>query len=269
MLTFTSGKLPPAAAPEPRREVLKFAFRQLPAEWARETSEPCWRAYWFTERTVFWRIGSQEVHPSPSEMLLIPPHTHTGRWYEKPCEHLYLHFSLGLNHHRFPDKIYRTDLTGRLKNVTEKLAALASGTNRKAFSYFDIIKLQELIYALLGSVPPDHWEAIHTKDKRILKTLRLMEEHLHVPLDNATLAGYANVSTNAFARLFARNMETPPQAYYMRLRLEKASLLLQYTSLSIETIADKCGFCDRSYFSKMFVQYRNVPPARFRKLTDV
>ncbi|WP_069989162.1 AraC family transcriptional regulator [Massilioclostridium coli] len=49
------------------------------------------------------------------------------------------------------------------------------------------------------------------------------------------------------------------------IRLKNSYYLLSYTNLSIEEIADKLGYHERSYFEKIFKQYCDITPAEYRK----
>jgi transcriptional regulator GlxA family with amidase domain len=40
---------------------------------------------------------------------------------------------------------------------------------------------------------------------------------------------------------------------------------LHHSALSIEQIAERCGFCDRYHFSRVFQKHREMGPATFRR----
>ena len=72
------------------------------------------------------------------------------------------------------------------------------------------------------------------------------------------------MSTNAFSRLFLNEVGRSPQKYILKRRIEKACIILHYSSDSIDSIAHKTGFCDRFYFSRMFKKKMNVSPVAYR-----
>jgi transcriptional regulator GlxA family with amidase domain len=53
-------------------------------------------------------------------------------------------------------------------------------------------------------------------------------------------------------RLFKHHFGLRPAQYYLDLRLNKARLLLQQTSLSTFAIATACGFNSTSYLAKCY-----------------
>ena len=46
---------------------------------------------------------------------------------------------------------------------------------------------------------------------------------------------------------------------------DAAIILLHYSDIEIDNIASKCGYCDRSHFSKAFKKTTGVAPASYRK----
>ena len=53
--------------------------------------------------------------------------------------------------------------------------------------------------------------------------------------------------------------------YLNRLRVEKASRLLEETNLSLGDISSLCGFEDQSWISKTFKIYSGINPGKYRK----
>ncbi len=66
--------------------------------------------------------------------------------------------------------------------------------------------------------------------------------------------------------LFKEKTGTSLYRYRQELRLSKAKKLLLETELSLGDIAEQSGFCDQSYFTKLFKFLENITPAEYRKL---
>lgn len=78
------------------------------------------------------------------------------------------------------------------------------------------------------------------------------------------LASQAGFSVRHFTRLFQNAYHTPPSAYLMKLRLQKASSLLSGSSLSISEVAFQSGFEDSNYFTRQFKKHFGVTPSQYR-----
>lgn len=88
------------------------------------------------------------------------------------------------------------------------------------------------------------------------------------PDRDLTVPGIAKrygLSQKSLERLFLDSMQCTPSSYRCNLRLEKAKQLLLDDSDSITGIAFRCGFCDSSYFTKMFRKQFGVSPRDFRR----
>jgi len=73
------------------------------------------------------------------------------------------------------------------------------------------------------------------------------------------------MSANSFARLFKNQTGLSPQKYLTKARIENSCSMLHHSPLSINEIAEICGFSDRYYFTKVFNSVMKVPPAQYRK----
>ena len=65
--------------------------------------------------------------------------------------------------------------------------------------------------------------------------------------------------------LFQKYLSTSPMLYLSQYRLEKATVLLRNTSLTITEIAYACGFSNTSYFCELFRKYYDTTPGKYRK----
>lgn len=67
--------------------------------------------------------------------------------------------------------------------------------------------------------------------------------------------------TTSFRKMF----HTSINEYLTKIRLEKAVTLLKNHSLSIEFVAEQCGFSDQNYFTKVFRKKYSITPSQYRK----
>ena len=96
--------------------------------------------------------------------------------------------------------------------------------------------------------------------------LRYIDGHLHELLPNAKLAELAHASESHFIRMFRRVLGRTPARHVQERRVASAADLLLGTGLTIDEIAERCGFANRYHFSRVFAQLMSHPPARFRAL---
>lgn len=100
------------------------------------------------------------------------------------------------------------------------------------------------------------------------KILRVMESLRAAPQQNPSveeMARRAGMSAGHFSELFRRRTGSPPQTFLIRLRLQMACRILEQEQESIERTANRVGYEDAYYFSRLFRKHLGVSPSRFRR----
>lgn len=83
-------------------------------------------------------------------------------------------------------------------------------------------------------------------------------------LSTAALAGRAGVSPRHLSRLFLAELDMTPGRFVRRARGEAAAHLLTGTSLTVETIASRCGFGSEEALRQAFRGLYGVSPSHYR-----
>lgn len=94
---------------------------------------------------------------------------------------------------------------------------------------------------------------------------RYVEEHYSERITKEALASCAHCSVAGMYRMFQKRFGMPPSQYINKVRLGKASVLLESSAQSIGEIALAVGFDDPVYFSKLFKSYCGISPRGYRK----
>lgn len=101
----------------------------------------------------------------------------------------------------------------------------------------------------------------------VARLIERMQETLADPVPVETLLSGMGLTRRQIERLFHNELGQPPGKLYMKLRLERAKLLLQQTAKPIVEVAIACGFSSASHFAKSYRDVYGRPPheARARK----
>lgn len=93
-----------------------------------------------------------------------------------------------------------------------------------------------------------------------------IENNLDREITIQKLAQQAKISMSVFAHTFRKVIGISPYQFILQKRLEKSKqLLLEGNStMSIATIAQKCGFSNASAFTKHFRQKQGISPSQYR-----
>lgn len=97
------------------------------------------------------------------------------------------------------------------------------------------------------------------------RALVYMEEHLHQDLSRDEVARAAGLSGSHFSHLIKRHTGKTFTFLLQQKRINRARSLLSGTDDPLADIADQCGFCDQSYFTKIFRKHTGRAPGDFRK----
>ena len=102
-------------------------------------------------------------------------------------------------------------------------------------------------------------------NERILETVRYIHENLHQALVVEALAKRCHLTPDYFSRLFLESTGVRPIRYIQQKRIERAQLLLTTTANPLQTIAEKVGLENISYFSRLFRKETGRTAGEFRK----
>ncbi len=96
---------------------------------------------------------------------------------------------------------------------------------------------------------------------------RYIDEHYTKRITKEELADAALCSVPNVYRIFRSHFHLSPHNYINKIRLEKASILLEHGSSSVSEISEAVGFDDPIYFSKLFKERYELSPKKYRELS--
>jgi transcriptional regulator GlxA family with amidase domain len=73
------------------------------------------------------------------------------------------------------------------------------------------------------------------------------------------------MSTRNFSRVFVKESGMTPGKFLEKMRLDQAKNMLEYTDMSVDMIADKCGFSNAVSLRRVFLKNVSLSPAQYRK----
>lgn len=91
-----------------------------------------------------------------------------------------------------------------------------------------------------------------------------IEEFYHQPLSMSAMAELFHYSTHHLVRVFKRKYHCSPMEYVSRTRMQHARSLLAGTDAPIRDVAERVGYTDFYYFSRLFKKVFRETPAQFK-----
>jgi len=96
------------------------------------------------------------------------------------------------------------------------------------------------------------------------KALDFMRQNLHREISRDETARHAGISPSHFSRLLKERTGRSFTELLRQCRVDLACELLRDSERSLAEIADVCGFCDQSYFTRVFQDVKGATPKQFR-----
>ena len=94
--------------------------------------------------------------------------------------------------------------------------------------------------------------------------LNYIDFHYMEQLSLETLAARFSVNKNYLSSRFHKETGRTVTAYINQIRINRAAGLLRHTSISIQQVAEQCGFADSNYFTRIFRKLVGVAPNEYR-----
>lgn len=126
--------------------------------------------------------------------------------------------------------------------------------------------LMQSVLAILSNEA--HKASYHSKGKSTDKISELISRIKMVPNLNisvAECADFCNMSKPHFARVFKNTAGISPVQFMLRIRIDRAKELLDFTDKTVAEISEASGFSDQNYFARIFKKITGVSPTQYRQ----
>lgn len=102
--------------------------------------------------------------------------------------------------------------------------------------------------------------------RKILEMIVFLHEHYNEKFSLTAMSNSVLMSRNECCRYFKKMMNMTISEYLLEYRLSVAKELIETSELTITEISEQSGFCDVSYFIKVFKQYIGSTPKAYAYL---
>lgn len=151
-------------------------------------------------------------------------------------------------------------------NAANEFLRVYRKCNEKSLHTGDVMQIISGLYAIIGeymsSMPDDGRIQSYN---RLSPVIDYIKENLHRPIRIRELSAILYVCDDHLIRLFKHSTHKTPSRYIMDLRIERAMHLLCTTELSLAQIADKVGFSNGGFMTKVFKEKFHILPSEYRK----
>ncbi|MGE5614302.1 MAG: helix-turn-helix domain-containing protein [Bacillota bacterium] len=107
------------------------------------------------------------------------------------------------------------------------------------------------------------------KDKKTVcveKCIDFMGRNIDRLLALRDLTSCSKRSKTQLTDIFKEKTGYSPIDFFIRLKIQKACLLLDFTDMPVSEVASSVGYTDQYYFSRIFKKITGKPPSDYRKI---
>ncbi len=160
---------------------------------------------------------------------------------------------------------FRSGHGEELLEVVNDLLALDSSSNANELMQISI--LYRFIACLNRDASPLFAERTQG-NAYVRKAMEFIQYNYASRIQVEDIAAYVNINRSYLYSLFVREIGMSPKDYLVTCRLTRAAEMLDYTQLSVESIALSCGYRDPAVFTKAFRKKFGLSPIRYRQRTE-
>jgi len=134
-------------------------------------------------------------------------------------------------------------------------------------TFCDTVNMTGELYLLLGLLIENASRAVPqsaAKEDNVSRAIDYISSRYSYSLTISDIASYVGVSRSTLFREFREELHISPKEYLDRYRIQRASLLLKDTDLTVASVAASVGYDNGLYFSKAFRRMTGKTPSEFR-----
>lgn len=154
--------------------------------------------------------------------------------------------------------VLRKDSGGAHESLHGCLVAITQAENRQG--------LEELVSTFCKDFLLLLQEQQLALSPAVRSALAYVDQHYSEKFSLDAVAEHVFMNRSYFCQLFKKEMGQTFGDYLEQVRIKSAKRLLATTDLSISSVAEKCGFNNQAYFTKVFKKATDISPLRYRKL---
>jgi len=222
----------------------------------------------------WYKIGKSTYKVGPNEFFILPQNVEHayGSDEKDPWSIYWIHFGGAIlpyfnklpavQQHFHPLHIKTNDYIISLFSTIYTTLELGYSIDNLTFSSMCLNH-----YLTLFIYNEKHFDVIDSSKRDMIDDIILyMQQHLHEDLSLQDLCNYAHYSPSRFSSLFRQKTGYAPIDYFLQLKMQKASQLLDFTNKPIKEIASTFGFDDPYYFSRRFTKAIGMSPRKYRSI---
>lgn len=221
-----------------------------------------------TEGNGVIRVEGREYRLGPNEAFCIPRFRGHRYWAceDNPWSILWVHFK-GDDTRYFPldeKKVITFSSVhegNRMMFLFELLFRVLDG-NYTLGNFIYISQVLSLILAEIYQREKQH--STQEQNRHVTKVVRYMYKHIYENLTLEEIAEEFELSKSYLNAIFQKYTRHSPVDFFINLKMKEACKILRSSDLYIYQVAQKLGYADQYYFSRIFKKVVGISPKEYK-----
>lgn len=219
-------------------------------------------------------ISNKEYTLSTNQFIVIPQHI-PFQYFSSQTDPWNIHWIrfMGTKAIFYSNQINAIHTLPSIHSLREKqselfesmFSALIDDLSLEKLNYVNSLLMYYLSLFLYGDMYSDTYLNPRHIVGVINRVTHYMNENIEQNLSISQLAEYAGYSDSYFYRKFTTETGYSPIDYFIRMKINKASVYLIKTKMTAARISYKLGFSNPDYFSRTFKKVVGITVSEFRK----
>jgi AraC-like DNA-binding protein len=218
-----------------------------------------WELVYYRTGRIQCPVGAEVYEGTPGLLLLTPPDTAHAEIASTAYSNYFVVAEVQ-GDPQWPIVIYDDPAIG-LQSLFAAIVRELNGS--RPYSELMLPLLAEQLVIMLQRA--ELTSTASTAESLVVQAESLIDEQYRMPLRVMDIATELGCSPSLLRSSFAKQRSTSPRAHLQSVRLKNALAMLRSSTLTLESIADMCGFDSASHLSRCVKYAAGTSPGRLRR----
>jgi AraC-like DNA-binding protein len=230
--------------------------------------------FYCVDGTGWYQLGENKFSVNPNEFFILPQNVEHayGSGEQNPWTIYWMHFGgellpyfnqvKAVQDHYKPIHIKSSDEIVSLFSKIYKTLELGYSIDNLMYANMCLTYFLTLFIYNSKHYRPSTVD----KNNCIENAIHFMQQNINNNLSLHELSAHYNYSPSRFSSLFKQKTGYAPIDYFIQMKMQKATQLLDFTDKHIKDIASTFGFDDPYYFSRRFKKIIGMSPKKYRSI---
>ncbi|KRL98258.1 AraC family transcriptional regulator [Levilactobacillus hammesii] len=238
----------------------------------REQGSAGWIIIFCTGGAGTVKVGDATYHLHQYSLIIMPPgikHTYYASQ-DDPWDIYWLHFrgqladeyvNVSPNKAHFIEQLSSEQVNATMRQFWQMIKSFLPG-----FTYNSVFYVSQVLGVMLATLAlgdTDQQTSTHG-GSYVDAAIHYIYQHIDEPIKLADVADHLGISTSYLSRKFKEVVNSSVIAFITTIKMKRASHYLQYTNVPIQQVAQRLGYTDSYYFSRVFKKEFGLSPRHFR-----